>query len=156
MKAFNLLFLSGAGLVLAASEPAPVILNNVPGSCALADLSTKLAGSNDTFRIEVAVEAASDRRGVNVTINMNGGPGKSSGPYSMLTLSLPSANMPVYHIHEKPVPSDDDCKATGGHLDPTERGESPECDPRDPSSCQVGDLAGIFGNCSTLTSCSKS
>lgn len=51
----------------------------------------------------------------------------------------------VYHIHESAVPSDGNCTATDGHLDPFERGEEPSCDPDLPQTCQVGDLAGKHG-----------
>ena len=88
MKASNFLFLSaivGSALVLAEAPRAPVIMDNVPGSCAMA----KIEPNATTFNVEVAVAAALNGRGVNVTINMNGGPGQNSGPYSMLThLSL--------------------------------------------------------------------
>ncbi|KAL4894079.1 superoxide dismutase [Aspergillus ambiguus] len=50
-----------------------------------------------------------------------------------------------YHIHEKPVPEDGNCYATGAHLDPTRRGEDPPCDILNPATCQVGDLSGKHG-----------
>jgi hypothetical protein len=91
-----------------------------------------------------------------VTINMNGGPGQTSGPYSMLhRWSDSPLTSTVFHIHEYPVPSDGNCTGTGGHLDPTHRGEAPPCDLRDPASCQVGDLSGKFGTCATLSGCTK-
>jgi hypothetical protein len=76
-----------------------------------------------------------------------------SSPISLSLACLLTST--VYHIHEKPV-SDGDCNATGGHLDPTKRGESPPCDSSDAADCQVGDLSGIFGTCKTLSSCVKS
>jgi hypothetical protein len=91
MKASNFLFLSaivGSALVLAEAPRAPVIMNNVPGSCAMAKIEPN-ATTGANLNVEVAVAAALNGRGVNVTINMNGGPGQNSGPYSILThLSL--------------------------------------------------------------------
>ena len=75
--------------------------------------------------------------GVNVMVNFHGLPSQSEyGPL-------------VYHIHTLPVPSDGNCSATMGHLDPTNRGESPACDPTRPDLCQVGDLSGKYGNITT-------
>ncbi|KAH8426034.1 putative cytosolic Cu/Zn superoxide dismutase [Aspergillus melleus] len=50
-----------------------------------------------------------------------------------------------YHIHEKPVPEDGNCYATGAHLDPYKRGDDPPCDIKAPQTCQVGDLSGKHG-----------
>ena len=52
----------------------------------------------------------------------------------------------VYHIHDQPVPSNGNCTATLGHLDPFIRGEIPPCDSTQPATCQVGDLTGKHGN----------
>lgn len=51
----------------------------------------------------------------------------------------------VYHIHQQPVPDGGNCTATGAHLDPYQRGETPSCEPAMPQTCQVGDLAGKHG-----------
>lgn len=51
----------------------------------------------------------------------------------------------MYHIHEKPVPSDGNCTGAGAHLDPMSRGEDPACDSKDSANCQVGDLSGKHG-----------
>ncbi|KAJ2786118.1 Superoxide dismutase [Coemansia javaensis] len=58
-----------------------------------------------------------------------------------------------YHIHQKPVPANGNCTATGGHLDPagaaaaaTAAGGKYKCDPANPASCELGDLAGLYGN----------
>lgn len=51
----------------------------------------------------------------------------------------------MYHIHEKPVPSDGNCTGTGAHLDPYKRGEVPPCDPTQKETCQTGDNSGKFG-----------
>ncbi|RMD39228.1 hypothetical protein DV735_g5900, partial [Chaetothyriales sp. CBS 134920] len=50
-----------------------------------------------------------------------------------------------YHIHEKPVPSNGSCNATGGHLNPYNGTKPPGCDPEMPSLCEVGDLSGKYG-----------
>ncbi|KAK3847588.1 MAG: superoxide dismutase [Linnemannia gamsii] len=49
-----------------------------------------------------------------------------------------------YHIHVKPVGSNNDCMATGGHLDPTNIGAA-KCMPAKPDRCQEGDLSGKHG-----------
>ncbi|KAF9132175.1 hypothetical protein BGW39_000682 [Mortierella sp. 14UC] len=49
-----------------------------------------------------------------------------------------------YHIHVKPVGSNNDCMATGGHLDPTNVGAA-KCLPAKPDGCQEGDLSGKHG-----------
>ncbi|KAF9315567.1 hypothetical protein BG003_002880 [Podila horticola] len=50
-----------------------------------------------------------------------------------------------YHIHEKPVGPNNDCMATGGHLDPAKFGDG-HCNPATPDMCQEGDLSGKHGN----------
>ncbi|KAB8231539.1 putative cytosolic Cu/Zn superoxide dismutase [Aspergillus alliaceus] len=50
-----------------------------------------------------------------------------------------------YHIHDKPVPEDGNCYATGGHLDPYKRGDQPPCNTTEPQTCQVGDVSGKHG-----------
>ncbi|KAK3835283.1 MAG: superoxide dismutase [Linnemannia elongata] len=52
-----------------------------------------------------------------------------------------------YHIHVKQVGANNNCEATGGHLDPdpAKPGVVP-CDPSAPDKCQVGDLSGKHGN----------
>ncbi|PSR78564.1 superoxide dismutase [Coniella lustricola] len=66
--------------------------------------------------------------------------------YDISFKNLPEEGGPfVYHIHQKPVPSDGNCTDTEAHLDPFERGETPPCDPDLPQTCQVGDLAGKHG-----------
>lgn len=63
----------------------------------------------------------------------------------MLTLN----SIPVYHVHQSPVPADGNCTETEAHLDPFERGETPPCDSDLPMTCQVGDLAGKHGAITT-------
>lgn len=52
----------------------------------------------------------------------------------------------MYHIHEKAVPENGNCTATGAHLDPYKRGEVPLCDVDNKKNCQTGDLSGKYGN----------
>ncbi|KAF9538770.1 hypothetical protein EC957_006223 [Mortierella hygrophila] len=49
-----------------------------------------------------------------------------------------------YHIHVKPVGPNNDCMATGGHLDPTNVGAA-KCLAVKPDKCQEGDLSGKHG-----------
>jgi hypothetical protein len=55
---------------------------------------------------------------------------------------------PVYHVHEKAVPSDGNCTGTGAHLDPAKVTEAQQCGALQAAGkeCQVGDLSGKFGN----------
>ncbi|KAL2828504.1 superoxide dismutase [Aspergillus cavernicola] len=50
-----------------------------------------------------------------------------------------------YHIHQYRVPADGNCYATGVHLDPYGRGQTPPCDITAPQTCEVGDLSGKHG-----------
>ncbi|KAF8939247.1 hypothetical protein BGZ47_008250 [Haplosporangium gracile] len=52
-----------------------------------------------------------------------------------------------YHIHVKQVGANNNCEATGGHLDlnSAKPGLVP-CDPSAPDKCQEGDLSGKHGN----------
>ncbi|KAI9827454.1 MAG: hypothetical protein M1832_004803 [Thelocarpon impressellum] len=70
-----------------------------------------------------------------------------TGVYFSLSVSnLPTSGGPfLYHIHDAPVPADGNCTGTLAHLDPTVRGEKPECDPKLPQTCQTGDLSGKYG-----------
>ncbi|KAF9107762.1 hypothetical protein BGX29_005049 [Mortierella sp. GBA35] len=49
-----------------------------------------------------------------------------------------------YHIHVNPVGPNNDCMATGGHLDPTNVGAA-KCLPAKSDKCQEGDLSGKHG-----------
>ncbi|KAF9586386.1 hypothetical protein BGW38_005817 [Lunasporangiospora selenospora] len=51
-----------------------------------------------------------------------------------------------YHIHERPVGPNNNCSATGDHLDPTKVGVAIKCNPAKPESCQEGDLSGKHGD----------
>lgn len=74
--------------------------------------------------------------GVTFNVNFYGFPSAALGPF-------------LYHIHDQPVPADGNCTGTLAHLDPYIRGEIPPCDPSQPATCQVGDLAGKHGNITT-------
>ncbi|PVV01199.1 hypothetical protein BB560_004392 [Smittium megazygosporum] len=56
----------------------------------------------------------------------------------------------TYHIHEKAVPRNGSCKDTGDHLDPlavNKKDGKYSCKPsRLLKTCELGDLAGIYGN----------
>ncbi|EUC29604.1 hypothetical protein COCCADRAFT_106100 [Bipolaris zeicola 26-R-13] len=79
------------------------------------------------------IDAAGDPQGVRFTVNLTNLPDQEQfGPFA-------------WHIHALPVPSDGNCTATLGHLDPTNRGELYMCDASLPETCQVGDLAGKHG-----------
>jgi len=117
---------------------APVITDNVPGAWAIANTP---GGGDKDILAQISVASVKDG-GVAVTLNINGGPQLSGGPF-------------MYHIHEKAVPSDGNCTGTGAHLDPTGRGETPACDATNPKSCQVGDLSGKHTTCATIPGCSK-
>ena len=72
-----------------------------------------------------------------------------SYPMPKLAWSVPCElylTFAVYHIHAKPVPADGNCTATGAHLDPYNRGETPLCDSTQQNTCQTGDLSGKHGN----------
>ncbi|KAF9354095.1 hypothetical protein BGX26_008100 [Mortierella sp. AD094] len=51
-----------------------------------------------------------------------------------------------YHVHDFPVGANNSCAATGGHLDPANVGTLKPCDPKNLTSCQVGDMSGKHGN----------
>ncbi|KAK6500208.1 hypothetical protein TWF481_010557 [Arthrobotrys musiformis] len=50
-----------------------------------------------------------------------------------------------YHVHDFVVGPNENCTATGAHLDPYLRGEVTACDAEAPETCQVGDLSGKHG-----------
>ncbi|KAF9193188.1 hypothetical protein BGZ50_007728 [Haplosporangium sp. Z 11] len=51
-----------------------------------------------------------------------------------------------YHVHVHPVGPNNNCTATGAHLDPAKVGVAKPCDPTNLTTCQTGDLAGKYGN----------
>jgi Cu/Zn superoxide dismutase len=83
--------------------------------------------------IQGTIEAVGQAAGVRFTVNITNLPSQAEyGPFN-------------WHIHTLPVPTDGNCTATMGHLDPQNVGELYMCDPAAPASCQVGDLAGKHG-----------
>ncbi|KAF2431746.1 Cu,Zn superoxide dismutase-like protein [Tothia fuscella] len=107
--------------------PAKAVTNNPEGHTYVATLP-----ATATVQGAVSVSAGQGGKGVTYDIKLHGFP-KEGGPF-------------MYHVHEKPVPSDGNCTGAGAHLDPTKRGEVPPCNPATPAQCQVGDLSGKFGN----------
>lgn len=87
--------------------------------------------------IQGYIEGTSNTNGTGVMFNVNfyQFPDASEGPF-------------LYYVHVNPVPSDGNCDATGGYLDPYERSESPVCNASQPETCQVGDLSGKHGSMS--------
>lgn len=80
-----------------------------------------------------SIQAVGGPQGVSFTVNLTNLPSQAQyGPFN-------------WHIHALPVPDNGNCTATMGHLDPTNRGELVMCDPSQPATCQVGDLAGKHG-----------
>lgn len=80
-----------------------------------------------------SIQAVGGPQGVSFSVNLTNLPSQAQyGPFA-------------WHIHALPVPSDGNCTATLGHLDPTNRGELVMCDAALPATCQVGDLAGKHG-----------
>lgn len=61
----------------------------------------------------------------------------------------------TYHIHEKPVPQNGDCAATGGHYDPYAK-KGAKCTKDTLTDCEVGDLSGKFGKLNFTGDKSKS
>jgi len=106
--------------------PAPVVSNSPLGTSYVATLPEK-----GTVRGSIAGTSATDGKGVNFAVSISGLPAEG-GPF-------------MYHIHEKPVPTDGNCTGTGAHLDPYKRGEVPPCDPTQKETCQTGDLSGKYG-----------
>ncbi|KAI9820030.1 MAG: hypothetical protein M1827_006601 [Pycnora praestabilis] len=110
---------------------AAIVTNNPAGVTCTATLPNV-----NTTGIRGTVSGTSNANGTGVvfTINLTGFPSEPVfGPF-------------LYHIHDQPVPANGSCNATLAHLDPYQRFESPPCDPTQPQTCQVGDLAGKHGN----------
>ncbi|CZR50370.1 related to cytosolic Cu/Zn superoxide dismutase [Phialocephala subalpina] len=94
-------------------------------------------GTDSIITGSITGKANSNGTGIMFYVNFAGFPSESSeGPF-------------VYHIHNKPVPTDGNCTETLGHLDPTDRGEYHPCENSQPETCQAGDLAGKHGNITT-------
>lgn len=120
----------------AAASSASVVTNNPPGAVYTATLPSAAfdtAAFPDGGNVKGAVYAVSSPDGTGVMFQV-----KFSG--------LPSEGGPfTYHIHEKPVPANGNCTATGGHLDPFMAGDTTSCNSSAPATCQVGDLSGKHG-----------
>ncbi|KAF2691000.1 Cu,Zn superoxide dismutase-like protein [Lentithecium fluviatile CBS 122367] len=121
--------LAVATAATAQTLPAPVIESNPVGAQYLAVLPDK---STTTLRGSLQIQSSADGKGVDISVAVSGLPAEG-GPF-------------MYHIHEKPVPTDGNCTGTGAHLDPYKRGEAPICDASKPETCQTGDLSGKHGN----------
>ncbi|KAI9234819.1 MAG: superoxide dismutase [Podila humilis] len=74
--------------------------------------------------------------GANVSIEVQEGLSKS------FALSLTKGF--EYHVHVSPVGPNNNCTATGGHLDPANVGTT-KCISATPTKCQEGDLSGKHG-----------
>ncbi|PSN73044.1 hypothetical protein BS50DRAFT_514045 [Corynespora cassiicola Philippines] len=107
--------------------PAPLATGNPRGAVYVANVKGK-----GGLIAEVHATTGKDGNGVEFTVNVQGLPAEG-GPF-------------MYHLHEKRVPEDGNCTATGAHIDPYKRGEVPICDESKPETCQTGDLSGKFGN----------
>jgi hypothetical protein len=107
---------------------APVVSSNPLGVSYVATLPLNKSSVHGS----ITGTTASDGKGVDFAVSFSGLPAEG-GPF-------------MYHIHEKPVPADGNCTATGAHLDPYKRGEVPPCDPTAKETCQTGDLSGKYGN----------
>ncbi|KAB8070446.1 superoxide dismutase [Aspergillus leporis] len=124
--AFLSLVLSAA-VQTAAAVDAPVITNNKYEPTYEVELQNK---DNSTVRGSFTTWAAENGEGIIVHVELSG---------------VPKNTFLNYHIHDKPVPKDGNCYATGGHLDPYKRGDQPPCNATAPQTCQVGDISGKHG-----------
>lgn len=129
MRTSFVTILAAASAVSAQTQPAPKTSGNPAGASYLATLPVK---EGNPLRGSIAAESGPDGTGVRFKVSFDGLPA-TGGPF-------------MYHIHEKPVPENGNCTATGAHLDPYKRGEVPICDASKPETCQTGDLSGKFGN----------
>jgi hypothetical protein len=75
--------------------------------------------------------------GMNITVTVNSG------------INATAQILPVgyeYHVHVNPVGPNNNCMATGLHLDPAKVGVVKPCEPANLTTCQTGDLSGKYGN----------
>lgn len=112
-----------------AITPAPKVTGNPVAASYVAELPAK---ANSPLKGHIKAVTADDGVGVKFTVHFEGLP-TVGGPF-------------MYHLHEKPVPENGNCTATGAHLDPYKRGEVPICDATKPDTCQTGDNSGKYGN----------
>ncbi|KAG0079423.1 hypothetical protein BGZ92_001044 [Podila epicladia] len=112
-----------------------------------------------TLAVMVLYAAQSEAQSLQATLNMNGV--EASFKFTPLGPGIPGARVEItgvikvqavnsnegfkYHIHEKPTGPNNDCMATGGHLDPLKFGDG-YCNPAMPDKCQEGDLSGRHGS----------
>ncbi|PLN84373.1 superoxide dismutase [Aspergillus taichungensis] len=123
------LCLSATAATAAATDfpKAPVTTNNDPTIQLKAQL---LERDNSTIRGQLTAFALPHNDGLKVFARFTG---------------LPDGEPLKYHIHVNRVPEDGNCYATGGHLDPYKRTDTPPCDINAPETCEVGDLSGKHG-----------
>lgn len=117
------------------------VQSNLPTGTYVATLPSVMynPGIGATISGSISGAASSNGTGVMFRVDFSGFPSLADyGPF-------------VYHIHDKPVPSDGNCTETLAHLDPTNRGEYIPCTASNPSSCQAGDLAGKHGKIEAIS-----
>jgi hypothetical protein len=109
---------------------ATVVQDNPVGATYIAVLPTKEFFNPEDPRgnIKGSVSGTANPNGVGVSFHVTfSNLPTSGGPFRMFHFEmkhmLPLTCLPVYHLHEAPVPSDGNCTATLGHVDPFERGE---------------------------------
>ncbi|KAL7270617.1 Cell surface superoxide dismutase [Cu-Zn] 4 [Rhizina undulata] len=125
---------SSSGAV-SSSTDAPKITNNPTSKTYVADFGT----SKSSVVRGTITFTSPDGKGVDVAVDLGG-------------FDLPVGSGPfAYHVHVGTVPSDGNCTATGGHLDPYDRGMATACDAAEPETCQVGDLSGKHGKIPEIT-----
>jgi hypothetical protein len=101
-----------------------------------------------TYRATMPPSMFNNLVGTNITGYIEGVGSPQGVKFTVNLMNLPSQPMYgpfAWHIHTMPVPTDGNCTATMGHLDPTNRGELIMCDASQPQTCQAGDLAGKHG-----------
>ncbi|KAI9754648.1 MAG: hypothetical protein M4579_004611 [Chaenotheca gracillima] len=125
--------LSGLALVNAQSSTSPV--------------TGKLGDAQVVSTNPVGVTYVATLPGTSVKGSVSGSSASGTGvDFTVSFSNFPTSGGPfLYHIHDAPVPADGNCTGTLAHLDPTQRGEMPPCDPAQPQTCQVGDLSGKYG-----------
>ncbi|KAJ6788013.1 hypothetical protein PWT90_01125 [Aphanocladium album] len=136
MYSKSLIAMASAALLgtVTAFEDATIVNNNPKGVTYSATLPAKPffkdASLDGNVVGSISATAADNGVGTKFTVQFSNLP-KSGGPF-------------IYHLHVKPA-TGGNCTATLGHLDPTHRGDKPDCDASQPASCQVGDLSGKYG-----------